>query len=233
MVHSDTGIYIVFEGVDGCGKTTVSTLVNDILQRTLSIHSLLTKHPGATALGQHLRRLIKTPETIDRLIQIDGVSAQVLMMVDQICFINTILTPQLDKGSIVLADRANFVSAIAYGIPEGVTPAQLNKLFQLADSPSPDRIFILKAPWETLEKRMGIRDTGSDRFEDRGSSYLQQVANIYDNLKMRPDLLVLLSDYVPIENIVYLDATNSPEAIAKRVVEEILKISKKKTGAEV
>ena len=233
MVHSDTGIYIVFEGVDGCGKTTVSTLVNDILQRTLSIHSLLTKHPGATALGQHLRRLVKTPEIIDRSIQIDGVSAQVLMMVDQICFTNTILTPQLDKGSIVLADRANFVSAIAYGIPEGVTPAQLNKLFQLADSPSPDRIFILKAPWETLEKRMGIRDTGSDRFEDRGSSYLQQVANIYDNLKMRPDLLVLLSDYVPIENIVYLDATNSPEAIAKRVVEEILKISKKKTGAEV
>ena len=169
MIHSDTGTYIVFEGVDFCGKTTASTFVNEILESTDEITSVLTKHPGATPLGQHLRHLVKTPETINEAIEIDGVSAQVLMMVDQICFINTILRPELDKGSIVLADRSNFVSAIAYGIPEGVSPAQLNKLFQLVNSPSPDRIFILKAPWEILKERMGSR-SGPDRFEDHGCS---------------------------------------------------------------
>lgn len=227
MIHSDTGTYIVFEGVDFCGKTTAITLVHEILQDIPEVNSLLTKHPGATPLGRHLRRLVKTPEKINKNIEIDGVSAQVLMMVDQICFINTILTPELDKGNIVLADRSNFVSAIAYGIPEGVSPAQLNKLFQLVDSPSPDRIFILKAPWEVLQERMGKRSKGSDRFEDHGHSYLQQVADIYDHLKMRPHLLVLLSDYVPIENIVYIDATESPEAIAERIVSETLSIKKK------
>ena len=117
-------------------------------------------------------------------------------------------------------------------MPEGVSTAQLNRLFQLVDSPSPDRIFILKAPWEVLEERMGIRGGGPDRFEDRGVTYLKQVVDIYDNLKMRPELLVLISDYVPIENIVYLDATKSPEAIAEQVVSEILEISRKKSGAK-
>jgi len=227
MIHNDNGIYIVFEGVDFCGKTTTITNVHQILQNTPGVDSLLTKHPGATPLGQHLRKLVKTPETIDININIDSVSAQVLMMIDQICFINTILTPELDNGKIVLADRSNFISAIAYGIPEGISITQLNKLFQFVNSPSPDRIFILRAPWEVLEERKIRRGGGPDRFEDNGNNYLQQVAAIYDNLKMRPDLLVLLSDYVSIENIVYLDATESPKAIAERVVAEILSIKKK------
>ena len=227
MIHNDNGIYIVFEGVDFCGKTTTITNVHQILQNTPGVDSLLTKHPGATPLGQHLRKLVKTPETIDININIDSVSAQVLMMIDQICFINTILTPELDNGKIVLADRSNFISAIAYGIPEGISITQLNKLFQFVNSPSPDRIFILRAPWEVLEERKIRRGGGPDRFEDNGNNYLQQVAAIYDNLKMRPDLLVLLSDYVSIENIVYLDATESPRAIAERVVAEILSIKKK------
>lgn len=227
MIHSDTGTYIVFEGVDFCGKTTAITNVHNILQDMPEITSLLTKHPGATPLGQHLRRLVKTPWTFSHDIEIDSVSAQLLMMIDQICFINTILTPELEGGTIVLADRSNFVSAIAYGISEGVSCAQLNKLFQLVESPSPDRIFILRAPWEVITQRATKDGRGPDRFEDRGHAYLQKVANIYDTLKTRPELLVLLSDYVPIEHIVYLDATESPEAIAKRVVSEILSIKKR------
>jgi dTMP kinase len=224
MINHD-GVYIVFEGVDFTGKTTAATNVKNILHNNIhDADTILTKHPGATPLGQHLRKLVKTPAEFDTNIKVDPISAQLLMMVDQICFINTILWPNLNDGNIVLADRSNFVSAIAYGIPEGVTTGQLNKTFRLADSPAPDRIFILSAPWETIEDRMRSRGKEIDRFEDNGNNYLKQVADIYRTLIERTDLMVLLSDYVPIENIRYIDATQSAEAIAKQIAAEVQQV---------
>jgi len=231
MINSDTGTYVVFEGVDFCGKTTLAKNVHQNLCRVEERKVLLTKHPGATPLGQHLRQLVKNTELIDPAIKIDGMSAQVLMMVDQISFISTILTPELDSGTTVLADRSNFISAMAYGLPEGVSPAQLNKLFQLVESPSPDRIYILRAPWEVIDERRRQRADGPDRFEDNGDDYLQSVAEIYSTLKVNPHLLVLLSDYVQIENIVYLDATEAPEVLAARVSKEIIELANAKASA--
>lgn len=221
MINHD-GVYIVFEGVDFTGKTTAAANVKNILSHSIhDTETILTKHPGATPLGQHLRKLVKTPAEFDTSIEIDPMSAQLLMMVDQICFINTVLWPNVNDGNIVLADRSNFISAIAYGIPEGVTIGQLNKTFRLADSPAPDRVFILNAPWEAIEDRMRSRGKPVDRFEDNGDTYLKQVADIYRTLTERADLMVLLSDYVPIENIRYIDATQPAEAIAKQIASEV------------
>lgn len=227
LITSDTGTYIVFEGVDFCGKTTLAQNVHAALLNANKT-SILTKHPGATSLGKHLRKLVKNPEIIDTTIRIDALSAQTLMMVDQICFINTILTPQLDAGHIVLADRCNFISCIAYGLPEGLNIETINKLFQLAQSPCPDKVFILKAPWTVVAERMVLRGRSKDRFEDRGGAYLRAVAEIYDTLSIRPDLLSLLSDFVPLDRIEYLDATKTPAALAKEVTAAISNIASEK-----
>jgi len=227
MIDHD-GVYIVFEGADFVGKTTVASLVEKKLKES-DKRTTLTKHPGATPLGQHLRKLVKTPDVFNDNIEIDPMSAQILMMVDQICFINTVLTPKLDNKQIVLADRSNFISGIVYGLAEGLQTTTLNKLFQLADSPTPDRVFILRVSDEIRMERAGARRKVKDRFEDQGNDFISKVANIYDNLLvLNPEILVLLTRFVPVENIIYKDSTKPIEELAEELTQEILHIAKQK-----
>jgi dTMP kinase len=234
------GTYIVFEGHDYVGKSTLTNEVNERLQKA-GIKSLPTHHPGATPLGRHLRKLVKHPETIieewetDSIV-IDSISAQTLMMVDQICFVNTVLTPELDKGTTVLADRSNFISCIAYGIAEGLDVPTINRLLQLTKSPTPDKVYVLQIPWNVAQARGKEKEKNriKDRFEDAGNSFMRRVADIYDNLTtMNPDLLVLLTDFVPLERICYIDATIPVEELADKVLQDIIEIIDQKRMDDV
>jgi len=235
------GVYIVFEGPDFVGKTTIATMVENNL-KVAGKDPILTKHPGATPLGKHLRKLVKTPQIFEDKeeefsppIKVDPTSAQILMMVDQICFINTILSPQLAENGMVLADRSNFISMIAYGLSEGLKLSDLHKLFQLASSPAPDEVFILQAPWEVRESRMQIDDRGgpTDRFDSKGIEFHKKVADVYDNLlTINPEILVLLANFVPTENITYVDATKPAAEIAVWLTARILEIASQKLDSQ-
>jgi thymidylate kinase len=52
-----SGKFIVFEGVEGCGKTTQMQLCSQWLE-SLNIPVVLTREPGGTELGKHLRALL-------------------------------------------------------------------------------------------------------------------------------------------------------------------------------
>ena len=51
------GKLIIFEGVEGCGKTTQMQLCDQWLQ-SLNIPTLMTRQPGGTELGSHIRHLL-------------------------------------------------------------------------------------------------------------------------------------------------------------------------------
>lgn len=224
------GSYIVFEGVDCAGKTTLLTNVHEILRDKYNI--VLSKHPGATKLGKHLRTLVKTPHEFDPDIVIDPLSAQLLMMVDQIAFCESILKPELDNGSIVFADRCNLISVIVYGLSEGLNIADLNNMYSLVNSPPPDQVFILSLPLEEVMKRRAARGIEKDRFEDQGSKFLQSICDSYENLPtLSPEITILLNSFVPLERIKHIDATKPAEQLAKEVAEQIIDIAESNQSA--
>ena len=219
------GKYILFEGVDFSGKSTLSHLVLDKLQvaswPTGPIQ--LTSHPGATNLGKHLRVLSKTPQVFNENIVIDPLSRQLLMFIDQICFINTILIPWLEDGGMMLADRSNYISGIVYGLTQGATLQSLNRMFGIAKSPAPDIVFIVQTPFDIIierrlkDQRSSIRDTF-----DADTEFMRKICTFYDNLlTANQDVLLLLSDYVPLERIVYIDGTRPPDELVDIVIERI------------
>src|SRR5688572_9648711 len=134
------GLYIVFEGPDGAGKSSTMKAVAEALPTRLSCSQplRLTNDPGSTPLGAHLRKLVKNPELIDPAITIDSLSLQTLYMVDTISFIKQILEPALANDEIVFADRSSFVSAMAYGLSEGLDFPVIERLFQLITPPQAD-----------------------------------------------------------------------------------------------
>ncbi len=220
------GSYVVFEGPDLCGKSTISKLVAQQLQDEFGDGEvLLTAHPGATPLGRHLRKLTKFPEqfgTEQEHIIIDAFSTQLLMMVDQICFIRTILKPALSQGRTVLADRSNYISSLVYGLATGLRSTELNRLCTLEQCPAPDHVFIFRCPWEELRRRADARGLPPDRFEK--GSLPRTVWELYNNLlTLDPQILVLLTQFVPVENVTYVDSTKQPEQLAKELAQQISK----------
>jgi dTMP kinase len=230
------GLYVVFEGSDYSGKSTLAHLVMEELRST-KLSCELTHHPGSTPLGQHLRKLVKTPELFKdgEPIVIDAMSVQMLLMVDHNCFVNTKLIPYLEKGGVMLADRSDYISCIVYGVAEGLKLTAINKLLGLVQSPMPDRVFIISNRWETIvERRLKTLDRNkSDRY-DHNETLLRHVGELYDNLlELSPEALMMLSRYVPLENIKYLNGETPAIELAKSIAQQIVRLANEKAASSV
>lgn len=224
---------MVFEGSDYSGKSTLAHLVMEELHDQ-RLNCILTHHPGSTPLGEHLRKLIKTPEQFNdgEPIQIDNMSVQMLMMVDHSCFVNTVLIPHLENSGVMLADRSNYISCIIYGVAEGLKLTAINKLLGLVQSPAPDRVYIISNRWETIIERMQKSDRNkADRY-DNNYELLRRVGELYDNLlKLDQEALILLSRYVPLENIKYLNGDTPAIELARTIAQQIVQLTSEKLAS--
>ena len=165
------GLFITFEGADGCGKTTQLNLLNECLLKN-NYKVLITREPGAKGLGEKLR---------DILLNYDGdVSDRCesfLFLADRAQHIDTIVKPALDNGLIILCDR-HTDSTVAYqGYGRGLDIEQINKLNSIAtDGLKPDLTFVFDVDIETSMKRVGGE---KDRMESSGNEFFNRVRNGY------------------------------------------------------
>ena len=101
------GIFISFEGGDGCGKTTQSQLLGQWLGKALNREVILTREPGGTNLGQELRALVLHGEDM-------GPRAEALIYAaDRSHHVQTKVHPALARGAVVITDRY-IDSSVAY-----------------------------------------------------------------------------------------------------------------------
>ncbi|MFD2841540.1 dTMP kinase [Populibacterium corticicola] len=122
-VHTSTnGIFVSFEGGDGCGKTTQSTLLGEWLAQALGTEVNLTREPGGTPLGREIRQLLLHGDDM-------GSRAEALLYAaDRSHHIDTVVRPALDRGEVVVTDRY-IDSSVAYqGGGRELTPTQVRGL---------------------------------------------------------------------------------------------------------
>jgi dTMP kinase len=219
------GMYIIFEGNDGAGKSTtmkaVGEAVNKRFRSRVPLH--LTHHPGTTPLGAHIRKLVKFPKDIDPNIEIDSLSRQILYMVDTVSFIKQKLQPALNAGEIVFADRSSFISALVYGTAEGLDLGDIDRLFALITPPKADRLYILRCPWEVGKERLKERAERADHFERKPAEFFQRLERIYDSLLTGPvERTMLVSKSVNLENVVYIDSTLPLTQVVDTIVKDLM-----------
>lgn len=94
------GIFVVFEGGDGVGK---STQVRLLVQRLTAagIDHLVTRQPGGTAVGTTIRQLLLSPDTGD----LDPRAEALLYAADKAQHLREVVRPALARGSVVVCDR--------------------------------------------------------------------------------------------------------------------------------
>ena len=170
------GKFIVFEGIDGSGKTTQINqlsqwLINtDIIPKNNQL--VITREPGGTNLGKSIRSLLlntskgKSPDSITELL---------LYAADRSQHVNEIIRPALNKGNWVISDRF-CGSTIAYqGFGRKLDIKLIKDLETIAtQGVSPDITFLLDIPVEeSIKRRINIKD---DRIEKEGREFLLNVS---------------------------------------------------------
>lgn len=162
-------MYILFEGIDGAGKSTqIARLAAAYPQ------AIVTKEPGGTKLGENLREILLKENDLDKRAEI------LLFLADRAEHFGKIIKPNLDK--MILSDRG-FVSGMAYALAVGNFSLEellnLNK-FALQGN-FPQKIVFFKADENTLRSRLNSR-AQMDGIEARGFGYLLRVQDAMEEI---------------------------------------------------
>ncbi|AFZ60736.1 dTMP kinase [Anabaena cylindrica FACHB-243] len=174
-----SGKLIVFEGVEGCGKTTQMQLCNQWLH-SLSVSVVLTREPGGTELGSHLRRLL-LEKSEDK--PVGEVTELLLYAADRAQHIEQELKPNLAAGKYILCDRYTD-STIAYqGYGRGLSMSIINQLNNIATGGLESDLTI----WLDVDVEVGLaRKRGSeaalDRIEQEAIAFHHRVQQGYTEL---------------------------------------------------
>ena len=197
------GLFITFEGPDGCGKTTQMKLLAEYFEKK-GKEVVLTREPGGKGLGEKVREILLNydGEVSDRC-------ESFLFLADRAQNIDIIVNPAVKEGKIVLCDR-HIDSTVAYqGYGRGLNIDRINMLNNLAtNGKKPDLTLVFDVDVETSMKRVGKE---KDRMESAGIDFHNRVRKGYLELaKQEP------------KRIKVLDATKSIE----REVQSTRNISK-------
>ena len=188
------GLFITFEGTDGCGKTTQIELLKKYFEEKGKT-VILTREPGAKGLGVKLREI---------LLNYDGdVSPNCesfLFLADRAQHIDTIIKPAIERGEIVLCDR-HTDSTVAYqGYGRQLDLEHIYMLNKIATSGlKPNMTFVFDIDIETAQQRVGAQ---KDRMESAGIEFFKRVRQGYLEIaKQEPERVKVLDGTDKIENI--------------------------------
>ena len=137
-----TGLLIVFEGIDGCGKGTQTALLQAALAREGRNDVVMFKQPGGTPLGNEMRNILFHTITTHNMA---SDTACLLFMASAVEGQLQVVRPALDAGKIVISDRWDAYSGIQFGKYALRPPASASVLACRADMElvTPDLVFFM------------------------------------------------------------------------------------------
>ena len=176
------GRFVVFEGIDGSGKTTVAKEFTRGL-REAGIDAVLTREPGATGLGVELRRLLLSRTSsggAEAGIRIDAMAEALLFAADRAQHIGEVVLPCLAEGRTVVCDRYVY-SSIVYQSLKGLDGPSVDEIrslnFTATGDLRPDMVVLLDIDPRVAALRMGTRGETKDVME---ASHVGQYARMRD-----------------------------------------------------
>lgn len=172
------GIFITFEGIDGCGKSTQCEMLKDYLTE-YGKEFIFVREPGGTEIGERIREILldkKNTQMTARteLLLFEAARAQIT---------DEVIRPALDDGKIVICDRF-FDSSSAYqGKARGMGMDFVANLNMAATGGlQPDITFFFDISAEEALIRRGKRGEASDRIELAGLKFQEDVRQGYLDL---------------------------------------------------
>ena len=208
------GIFIVLEGIDGCGKSTQIQHLSKWLPQSGLIPKgsklITTREPGGTKLGNSIRELLlrnyndNSPEPLTELL---------LYAADRAQHVSQVILPALNNGHWVISDRFSSSTMAYQGFGRDLNKRMIEKLEDIATKGiTPNLTLLLDiSVTESIKRR---RNNSKDRMESEGKIFLERVSDGFKSIAKDKEWITISSH-------------EKEELVSKAIEKEIMKLFKK------
>ena len=195
-----TAHYIVFEGIEGCGKSTqASRLATDL-------GAILTRETGGTQIGARIREVLHDPANT----HLSPIAEALLIAGDRAQHYAEVLAPNLSAGRHVVSDRSVYSSIAYQGYGRGLDLDTVTSVNRWAIQDRwPDLVVLLDLDHDTAMARIG--DRALDRFEREDAGFFARIVEGFRTMA-RTDTA----------HWVVIDGNRPPDEIASEVRRVVL-----------
>jgi len=195
-----TGLFITFEGGEGCGKSTQIAALKARLE-AMGKTVVQTREPGGTALGESVRNLLQYDDAGQ------GMSPEaelLLFAASRAQHVRELIAPAIAEGQIVLCDRFLDSTTVYQGVARAIDSKKVDTINQFAiGDTNPDLTILIDLPPEIGLARVHARSDGKlDRMEKEAIGFFQAVRQGYlDLAKSEPKRFLVLDGSQSVEEL--------------------------------
>ena len=194
------GIFITFEGSEGCGKTTqVQRLARRL--KTAGHRVVETREPGGTAIGEEIRHLLQFSKAGHAMC---AEAELLLFTASRAQLVREVIAPALAAGTTVIADRFLDSTTVYQGVARRLNPGVVRFVNAFAVGEyKPDLTFVLDLDLDTARRRLLQRPTDKpDRMEQQPAQFYRDVRDGYLRLaKREPERIRVIDAGAAVEEI--------------------------------
>ena len=202
-------MFITFEGIDGCGKSTqINLLTKHFAKQKKSF--IKTEEPGGTEGANEIRKILLRENSFHWSVE----SEALLFMAARNDHVEKIIKPAIEENKIVICDRFMDSTIVYQGMRSPQAKNLSIMLFELIGI-NPDITFLIDMDPEIALDRALNRATNEDRFENYGINFQRQ---------LRQNFLDIANKHS--DRIKTIDGNLSPQQVAAQIIENIETLAK-------
>jgi dTMP kinase len=196
-------VFITFEGIEGCGKSTQARLLKAFLERR-GFDVLVTREPGGSPIGEQIRQILLDPVNSGMV-----PLAELLLYEASRCqHVEAVIKPALEEGRAVICDRFFDASTAYQGYARGLGIRMVGELNLVATGGrKPDLTIVLDLPVDVGLRRLG---KNLDRIEREAVEFHERVRQGYlriaeeepDRVKVVNAAATIDDTFVEVRNLV-------------------------------
>jgi dTMP kinase len=197
------GLFVTFEGSEGCGKSTQIRHLTVWLEKQ-GKECVTTREPGGTPAGDEIRHLLQHAPQGHGLVP----EAELLLFAaSRAQLVRELILPALQAGKVVVSDRFHDSTTVYQGVARKLAPATVASINNFAiDSCLPDITFLLDMDAREAHGRIQRREQPADRMESEPLAFYEAVRDGYLRLAAAEPA-----------RFVVLDATLTEEDLARQI----------------
>jgi len=199
------GFLISIEGIDGCGKSTLTRSLTKELT-TKKYTTLLTKEPGGTELGKTLRTILHARKT-----PIADKAEYLLYAADRAHHFQEVVLPALNAGKIVVSDRMADSSLVYQGYGRGLDKNLIKTINEWCmNGIKPNIVIYIKIDVETAFERIYKRKETLTAIETEQKDFWERVMNGFEDIFREKS------------HVITIDGTLSPQDMLNNTLKYIV-----------
>jgi len=210
-----TGLFITFEGSEGCGKSTQIRRIAEKL-RADGREVISLREPGGTPIGERIRNLLQYDDDASAM---TSEAELLLFAASRAQLVREVIRPALERGAVVLCDRFFDSTTVYQGVARALPAAEVAAINVFAvGSTLPDLTLLLDLDAAEGRLRASLRKGPVDRMEQEGGEFYEAVRRGYLELAQKNPSRFVVIDASPDESVV---AASIEAAIMYRLKEVV------------